>query len=305
MNTDLKETIAELQRIDELVTRFCDIGDELDALKVRHESEARSIYYEYRPKLPGGMPAFKTLQPEMGAFESLYARSVKISGIAFLAALLFWLIAKLASWYGMGVYAVLAMIGFAIWFVVAYRNLAADKKEYDGLVKRRKDFVAILQESHTQDTADFQAELSDYCVKFRLFEHKFKQCCDEYVDEHNALVQESDQIEQALGQVTLLAQEHLGLAGRIGSLLKSKRADTLKEALNLAIAEKRDEDFKEKQLAEEARRTRIAEQQAYDNRMHNQQMAQQAQLQSELAKAQLKATQQQNEKINQLINGKK
>ena len=61
-------------------------------------------------------------------------------------------------------------------------------------------------------------------------------------------------------------------------------------------------------MAEEARRTQIAEQQAYDNMLHNQRMereaaaqTQQAQTQARIAEAQLKATEQQNAQLKKLL----
>ena len=115
-----------------------------------------------------------------------------------------------------------------------------------------------------------------------------------------------------LAEVTLLSEEHIVIAGHVSNMLKSGRADTLKEALNLAISEKRDEEFKAQQLAEEARRTQIAEKQAYDNMLHNQKMEREAAVQTQqarnqviIAQAQLKATEQQNAQLKQLLNNQK
>lgn len=308
MSTNIKDVIAELDRISALVSRFCDIGDEIDELKEKNDRETREIYYEYRPELPASMPVFKTLQAEVEPFNSSHAKGIKIGLLGFLAALVIWFISKTSMWFGVIGYAFFAMIIFAIWFIVAYRKYSADKKEYDAVAKRRYEYEEIIKNSHAQDTLNFQAELSDYYTKYQLFDHKFNECCDAYVNAHNKLVEESEQVQNTLSEVTLLSEEHIVLARRIGDILKSGRADTFKEALNLAIAEKRDEEFKAQQLAEEARRTQIAEQQAYDNMLHNQRMereaaaqTQQAQTQARIAEAQLKATEQQNAQLKKLL----
>ena len=308
MSTNIKDVIAELDRISALVRRFCDIGNEIDALKEKNDRETREIYYKYRPELPASMPVFKTLQAEVEPFNSSHAKGIKMGLLGFLAALVVWFISKTAMWYGVIGYAFFAMIIFAIWFIVAYRKYSADKKEYDVIAKRRYDYEEIIKNSHAQDTLNFQAELSDYYTKYQLFDHKFNECCDAYVNAHNNLVKESEQIQDTLSEVTLLSEEHIVLAQRIGDILKAGRADTFKEALNLAISEKRDEEFKAQQLAEEARRTQIAEQQAYDNMLHNQRMereaaaqTQQAQTQARIAEAQLKATEQQNAQLKKLL----
>ena len=308
MSTNIKDVITELDRISALVTRFCDIGYEIDELKEKNDRETREIYYEYRPELPNAMPVFKTLQPEVEPFNSTYAKGIKIGLFGFVPALLLWLISAPAMWFGIIGYAFFAMIIFGVWFIVSYRKYAAEKKEYDVIAKRRSDFEEIINNSHAQDTFNFQTELSDYYTKYQLFDHKFNECCDAYVNEHNKLVEESVQVQNTLAEVTLLSEEHIVLAGRIGNILKSGRAETLKEALNLAITEKRDEEFKAQQLAEEARRTQIAEQQAYDNMLHNQRMereaaaqTQQAQTQARIAEAQLKATEQQNAQLKKIL----
>lgn len=78
MSTNIKDVIAELDRISALVTRFCDIGDEIDELKEKNDRETREIYYEYRPELPASMPVFKTLQAEVEPFNSSHAKGIKI-----------------------------------------------------------------------------------------------------------------------------------------------------------------------------------------------------------------------------------
>lgn len=312
MSTNIKDVIAELDRISALVTRFCNVCDEIDELKEKHDKETGEIYYEYRPELPAGMPVFKTLQAEVAPFKSSHAKGIKIGLLGFLAALAVWIISKTGIWIGVTGYAFFAMIIFAIWFIAAYLKYSAEKKEYDAVAKRRYGYEEIIKNSHAQDTLNFQAELSDYYTKYQLLDHKFKECCDTYVNAHNKLVEESIQIQDTLSEVTLLSEEHIALAQRIGDILKSGRADTFKEALNLAIAEKRDEEFKAQQLAEEAHRTQLAEQQAYENMLHNQRLereaaaqTQQAQAQARIAEEQLKATEKQNAQLKELLDKQK
>lgn len=259
MSTDIKDIITELDGISALVNRLCDISNEIVELKGKNDRKAREICCKYRPELPPGMPVFKTLQAEVDSFNSSHTKGVKIGLLGFLAALIFWLISKVTMRFDVIVYAFFAMIIFAIWFIISYRKYSADKKEYDAAAKKRYDYEEIIKNSHAQDTLNFQIELSDYYTKYQLFDHKFAECCDAYVNAHNKLIMEREQVQGMLSEVTLLSKEHIVLARRISDILKSGRANALKDALNMAIAEKRDEEFKSQLLANESYITQVAE----------------------------------------------
>ena len=114
-----------------------------------------------------------------------------------------------------------------------------------------------------------------------------------------------------LTSTTLIPQDLYADAKKISSMLKQKRADSLKEAVNLVFEEKRKDREEAARRAEAERQARILEQQAYDNRMHNlameraaeqhnaameraaQAQADAAQAQADAAQAQAKATEQQ------------
>lgn len=312
MNANLTDTIAELDRISALVDRYRRISHEIDALKEQNDTDLRNLYRECYPSLPKGPEVFQTLEPEVGAFESPSARGIKIGLIGTVASIIVWIIAGLINPFGITGYAFMATVIFAIWFVVSYRKYAADKKEYDAKVARRTKFKDIIENSHSADIARFQTDLNEYYNLYQAFDQKWTACCETYVQQHNRMVEDYAAVEQEIGEVTLLSGEHVALAKRIADALKSGRADSLKEGLNLVIAEQRDEEFKAQQLAEESRRTQIAEQQAYENRMHNQRMereaaaqAQYAQAQAQIAQQQLKATEQQNRQLQQILNNQR
>lgn len=312
MSANIKDTIAELDRISALVTRFCGIGDEIDELEEKNKNDGREIYRELYPSLPKPPAVFSTIEKEVGAFSSTHSKGVKIGLIGFVVSFITWFIAKEALLLGIIAYAFIAMIVFAVWFIVSYRKFAVDKKEYDARAERRSKFEEIAKNTHAQELLQFRIDLDDYYAEYQLFDHRFSECFDAYVNAHNLLVEESQQVKEELDAVTLLSQEHIVLARRISDILRSGRAGAFKEALNLAIAEKRDEEYKAQQLAEEIRRTQIAEQQAYDNMLHNQRMereaaaqTQQAQMQASIAEAQLKATEQQNAQLKQLLESQK
>lgn len=185
MSTDIKETIAELDRISALVTRFYDIGDEIDELKNKNERETREVYYKYRPELPKGLPIFETLEPNVEAFQSSYTKGIIIGLLGFVVSLIILFISGSAYAFGIIGYSFFATIFFAIWFIFSYRKYAADKKEYDFKAQRRNRFNEIINIQHAQDLLRFQTDLDDYYTKYQLFDHKFSECFDIYVNEHN------------------------------------------------------------------------------------------------------------------------
>lgn len=96
---------------------------------------------------------------------------------------------------------------------------------------------------------------------------------------------ELDNVTEQLNAVTLIQPDLFDNAASISKLLRTQRADTLKEAINLAIEEERKEN-QERERREEARRQEaILEEQAYQTRMHERAMEQAAERQAAEARA--------------------
>lgn len=90
-----------------------------------------------------------------------------------------------------------------------------------------------------------------------------------YKKKKNDLVAEKERLQNQLNSTTLIPEELFEDADRILSMLKLKRADTIKEAINLVFDEKRKDEEEAARRKEAARREAILEEQARDNRMHN------------------------------------
>ena len=307
MNSDIKEIIAELARIEGLVNEFYRLDREFEDVKERKDEDLRNIYQEYHPNLPKAPAAFDALAQKPGRFIPKYAGKVKITALGTLASLIVWLIARTLPPNGISGYAFLATLIFAICFFVFMKKFGAEKQVYDKKVSDRTNFEQLLQ-THEQEKSAFEAALSDYYTQYQIYDHKFDEYYEAYVNRHNDLLDQIKAVSNQIDAVTLLGQDHITLAGDIKEMLQNGRADTFKEALNLAIAEQRDIEFKARQLEEEARRTAIAEQQAYEERMHNERMereaaaqTQQAKAQAQIAEAQLKATEQQNKQLQEIL----
>lgn len=119
-------------------------------------------------------------------------------------------------------------------------------------------YVEACDKNVTEEKARHNEELE------RITE-RFQKKLEELYDQKGILLNE-------LTSTTLIPEELYCYAYRISSMLKQKRADSLKEAINLALDERRKEEEEEARREEAARREAILERQAYDNRMHNEAM---------------------------------
>ncbi|MBQ7319176.1 MAG: hypothetical protein IJW97_03220 [Clostridia bacterium] len=130
----------------------------------------------------------------------------------------------------------------------------------------------FLAECQTYDTAFLS--LVDVCSKkyreeFARYEAGLEAIKDKYLKKLNDIHEEIQGVLTQLEQVTLIHSSLIPSAWRILNMLRTGRADTLKEAINLAADEER-KDAEEAARQEEAmQQQRLMEQQAHDARMHN------------------------------------
>ncbi len=123
---------------------------------------------------------------------------------------------------------------------------------------------------------------------------------DEFGENKQAAIEKRQEVNEQLRQSELVPEDYLHLVSSIITILKSGRADTYKEALNLAIDEERQEqeaaarrEAEARRQAEEERRTAILERQAAEERRHNEQMERQQAEQARQAARQAEQAQRQ------------
>ncbi len=106
----------------------------------------------------------------------------------------------------------------------------------------------------------YKDEVAEAMVKIRVEDEK-------YLDEGSAILEKRYEIKDRMEANEFWSDKYLHLMSDVLMLLESGRADDYKEALNLAIAEEREE-------KENQRRTAILQQQAEEQYRHNKQMEQ-------------------------------
>lgn len=119
----------------------------------------------------------------------------------------------------------------------------------------------------------FFSVVEDCSEHYRQQSEKYVEICNRissfYLDQANEVQKELGGVEDQLSKVTLIQPDLFENAALISKLLRTQRADSLKEAINLAIEEVR-KDEQEYTRREEARRQEaILEDQALRTRLHN------------------------------------
>ncbi|MBQ7761544.1 MAG: hypothetical protein IJ400_05765 [Clostridia bacterium] len=122
-------------------------------------------------------------------------------------------------------------------------------------------FLKFINQTHT--------EINDAYSEY----HRKKQEAQlEYVRKNNELVEHKKEVQEELASVGVLTPSYYYLALHVADNLKSGRADTLKEALNLAIDDERKENEAEARRNEAQRQEEILRRQAEEERRHNREM---------------------------------
>ena len=243
MNKEIENIVLELDRISDLVSRYYEVDEALNSISGKQKLELNDIDRQNYPSSPNPLPVFDTLQYEVKPFYSDYVPSVKrntillsISAAALILSLTIPLLFPLC------LFGFFGSIIFGFLFYKSYKPFAEEKKQHDEQVQKRQQFEEIIRSSHSHDIIQFQAEMNDFFTKYSLYLHLSLECINKFKEEKNRLTEEQDDIAEELNKVTLLSAEHLHLASRMSALFKNGRADTLKEALNMAIADARYED---------------------------------------------------------------
>lgn len=108
-----------------------------------------------------------------------------------------------------------------------------------------------------------------YSDEFKRYEAGLEDIKEKYLNKLDQIHNELSEVAEQLDNVTLIHSNLFNNAWRISSMLRTGRADSLKEAINLALDEERKDMEEAARRAEARQQEAILEQQARDNRMHN------------------------------------
>lgn len=162
------------------------------------------------------------------------------------------------------------------------------KTSKDELKKHQKNYDEAMSQ-HSESLTSFRKALTSYekdisvameqLVRYELGYYqkypKYKEIVFGYEEKLKTAEKELDENYEKLGQIDFIPLEYFHLVSRIISMLESGRADSYKEALNMAIDEERQDAMEAERRQEEARRLEALERQAEEERRHNMMMERQ------------------------------
>lgn len=175
--------------------------------------------------------------------------------------------------------ALLSVIGGLFEFVfvgcgLLYLSLRGDLKKYSQWANEISLWESEVKKYDKAFEAEFLAQCQDYDRMFlnyvEVCAKKYDEELDklsedrsalagEYIEPLEKIVEQANELNKKLDEVTLIPSDLFHLAGKIASILKAHRADTLKEAINLALEEERRDNEEAARRAEAARQADIME----------------------------------------------
>ena len=244
----------------------------------------------------GELPVPKAFSkmPTMPLSESYYAatlqhkqKTTKLMAICGGASALLFIIFKISKWDFLATVtgaAILATIGAAYLFNKCRKEFNAKKQEYDKSVstfnETYKEFSVALK-NFDAEKQTFIDSAQEYADKYaHAYDMAIEAFCEK-TDREKAANERIAEIKKELAGYSAIPSEYYHLVNSVVSNLESGRADSYKEALNLAIREEKEEQERNHRLEQEEERNRILRQQAEEERRHNEQMERQQKLHDE------------------------
>ncbi len=236
------------------------------------------------PKAPAVVSSFVKLPIDKGPFDAAQEEKEKRKKLLFLVGgitavlLLIYFIVSVPFLNTLSVLAIFATIVVGWFYKMSADDCRKKKEEYDTAQK----FYASTRAKFHQALSSYEAEVEEGLKQYTQYElryyesyPKFKDTLFSYetkMDEANRALEESDAL---IAQNGFISEEYYHLVPAIISMLKSGRADSYKEALNMAIAEERQDAIEAARQEEESRRIAAMERQAEEERRHNMMMERQ------------------------------
>lgn len=167
--------------------------------------------------------------------------------------------------FGWGTYFTVLAIGAGIVFLLARSEHAKEQKNKEQNELQKQSLIAPFRRDmkgyEEEVTHGFQ-QLPEYKEFYKNAVERLLQLISEWEDKRTAAIEELNECNVELAKIDFMPCEYFDLAGNILHMLESGRADTYKEALNMAIEEDRQEKLEQARREEENERLAAMERQA-------------------------------------------
>lgn len=290
-----QETIVKLENLNTLYNRLSELRQYIDndaiqeaAQKINNLKKRLGNLSDV-PTLCKICPAF--YDADDAAFEELKMnkeRSAKLFKISLIGTVICILILFIFHW---SFFSTIGGIG-VIASLILGASRSSNNKKYDQAQKKRQEdkenydkSMAAFRDAmqyYDQEKAKGIASAREYSARYTATFEQVMKVLEEWQEKKAAALDEWQEVCNEIEKEDILTDEYAYMIPKLILLLKSGRADSLKEALNTAIEEERAEARAAALIEQEQRRTQIMQQQMDEERRHNQQMEHQAELQSKI-----------------------
>lgn len=299
MDMNIQETITNLERLQSLYDRLNELDTYINGGCLK---ETQSKIDEVKTGLGtlDAIPsAYKNLpvlynfnEDKLNKLNDDCKRKNKIFKYILIATIAFVVLYFITHWSFLNTISTIGVFASAISGFFYYSEKSSYKKEKqlidEAKIKYEKsvaDFISSLS-TYEEEKKNCIAAAENYGIRYKKAYEEIDTIVDDWsINKTKAIEEFLSKYEEVQG-IGIVPIDYAHLIPVLILLLKSGRADTLKEALNIAIEEERIAQRDAVMFAQEQRRTQILQQQAAEQQRHNRQLEQEAQVQSRIAQVQ-------------------
>ena len=310
MNKEMESTIKELHRVGDIFQRKTELQDSLhelaDTKNAKNYEEGNeketlnAIFFHkvgcYQHGLEGNLPP----RPQIGAaVENPIPQDIPkdptfsaLVGVIFHASIALWLISIVLHTNSlMHFFQSVMLISGVWWFIRARNDITAyskwkkkcsdwnetvnhfvsdgqDKKFYPQCMTYENAFMSFAKDCD----AYYEKQKEEKIREEEELHQKFSEERKELAEKERELKKQLEAVEEQLNEVIIIHPDMADMASDIARILERGRADTLKEAINLALEDDRKATEEMNRQAEAQRLEAILEQQAQEARRHQMEM---------------------------------
>lgn len=284
---DKREIIEKLKALQALMEQLLQYGDyyengcaEYAAKKISEiKSQLGTLpgvpsVVNAMPVFPEGEQAYKTAKEETDKSRSYTVLAAAVTGV--LAIIM--LISKAA----------LVVFLTLVAGVVCYMVGKTHKLNKEGLAKKEKAYLESVQrhrvsmEKFRQALSAYPREANDgfaaakaYGQRYREKQNEIFDVVEDFEAKRNAALDQCTALVAQIKAHDYISEDYHHHVPKLITLLQSGRADSYKEALNIAVAEEQQEKYEEARQVEEARRQAMLQMQMEEERRHNEMLERQ------------------------------
>ncbi len=302
INDENKKVVEQLEKLDSLLNECFELSDYIEGGCAVEYSEKISREIKKVEKLPcvpsvfECIPTFPKGYNEMLNLKNIYNGKKRLfTGllIASIAAVVLYFISHNDILNTISSGLIIISIIYIFVFLSSKSKYIAAEKEYNKSLEQSNESISLFEYAMTKyekEKANGISAAKEFKEKYLDAYKKYLALADEYAEAKNKSMEKFVSNMEEARKIDFVPEEYYPLVKSMISMLKSGRAENYKEALNMAIQEKREAKAEAERRAEEARRTQILQEQAeaqlrrdMELERHNKEMENQQILQAKYA----------------------